>query len=487
MQTEFQRRPRLRTNARALILTGYSVLLAYGLPAYAQQVPLGSSTPSDASSTSIHSAAVASPSCTPVQHWNAAMQMCAANDAAAQQTMAPPNTQSPDGPPRADSMPVSSTLSTSDRSMNSSNSSMSMNTPSGPKPKTTLMFNLNQFMVYSSTSGPRGRSRLTGPGYWMLTYGNDLTPINHLSIDIMASPEQWTVGEKGTPQLLQTDHIDNMHAHDTIMAFEVRDALAIGTDNNQQLTFMFAPRGEAAIGPVPFMHRESAEGNPDAPLGHSLQDGFHDASTVLGVEYRIARTTAEFTAFSGQNITQPFPLHRPDSYAVRVNQDIDGHIGVGASYADVLLPDDTGGTEHNQFISAWLTTTHKIHDDTLKSSFIVGSARAGHGAFLNSLLEEAVYQRGRNNFYGRAEVLQITPAQLEVLTPSGAGNAKWVEALTVGYERSLFEKNALQLLVGGSYTKDFVPAAFQPAYGSDPSGVKIYLRLKFMANGAVTR
>ena len=363
------------------------------------------------------------------------------------------------------------------------NSSMSMDTPSGPKPKTTLMFHLNQFMVYSSASGSRGKSRLTGPGYWMLTYGNDLTTRSHLSIDIMGSPEQLTVGEKGTPQLLQTDHIDNMHAHDTIMAFEVRDALAIGTDDKQQLTFMFAPRGEAAIGPVPFMHRESAEGNADAPLGHSLQDGFHDASTVLGVEYRIERTTAEFTAFSGQNITSPFPLHRPDSYAVRLNQDIDGHVAVGASFADVLLPDDTGSAEHNQFISAWLTTTHKIHEDTLKSSFIVASVRAGHGAFLNSIMEEAVYQRGRDNFYGRAEILQITPAQLELLTANGAGNAKWVGALTVGYERALFEKNELHLLVGGSYTKDFVPAAFQPAYGSDPSGVKIYLRLNYMTSG----
>ncbi len=480
MQTKFQRRPGLRPNAPALILTGLSALLACGLPAYAQQVPQGSSTPPDARSTPTDPAAAATPpGCKPVR-WDAAMRMCAANDAAAQLTMELQNTQSSDGPPRADGMPATPTLGASDRSINSS---MNMDTPSGPKPKTTLMFHLNQFMVYSSTSGQRGKSRLTGPGYWMLTYGNDLTTTNHLTIDIMGSPEQLTVSEKGTPQLLQTDHIDNMHAHDTVMAFEFRDALAIGTDNKQQLTFMFAPRGEAAIGPVPFMHRESAEGNPDAPLGHSLQDGFHDASTVLGVEYRIASTTAEFTAFSGQNITSPFPLHRPDSYAVRLNQDINGQVGIGASVADVLLPGDAGGAEHNQFISAWLTTAHKIHEDTLKSSFIVASARTGHDAFLTSLMEEAVYQRGKNNFYGRAEVLQITPAQLELTTPSGSENAKWVEALTVGYERSLFEKNALHLLVGGSYTKDFVPSAFQPAYGSDPSGFKIYLRLKFMTTG----
>ncbi len=359
---------------------------------------------------------------------------------------------------------------------------MNMGGPSGTNPKTTLMFHLNQFMLYSSTSGPRGASRLTGPGYWMLTYDNDLTQQNHLSVSVMGSPEQLTVGDKGTPQLLQTDHIDNFHAHDTIMAFEFRDAVVLGTGDNQRLTFLFAPRGEAAIGPVPFMHRESAEGNPDAPLGHALQDGFHDASTVLGMEYQIARTTVEFTAFSGQNITSPLPLQNPDSYSFRLNQDIDDHIRVGASYADALLPDDTGGAEHNQFISAWLSTSHRIGGDTLKSAFVWGSARAGHGAFLNSFLEEAVYQRGKNNFYGRAEILQISPTQLALVT-NGAADGRWVKALTVGYERTLFGKKDFSLLAGGSYTKDWVPTAFQPAYGSDPRGVKIYLRMKFMRSG----
>ena len=330
--------------------------------------------------------------------------------------------------------------------------------PGATKPETSLMFNLNQFMLYSSTFGPRGQSRFTGPGLWMVMYDKALSPTNHLRIDVMGSPEQLTVGDKGTPQLLQTEHVDSMHAHDTIMALEFRDVLTLGTDGKQQLTFLFAPRGGAAVGPVPFMHRESAEGNPDAPLAHALQDGFHDVSTVLGIEYQIARTTVEATAFSGQGVSWPLPLYRPDSYSLRVNQGIDDHFSVGASYADALLPDDAGGAEHNQFI--W------------------GQARAGHGASLNSFLEEVVYQRGNNKIYGRAEILQIAPMQLDLVLASGGADAKWVEAFTVGYERTLFKKDELSPLVGGSYTKDLVAAEFQPAYGSDPEGVKVYLRIK---------
>ncbi len=360
---------------------------------------------------------------------------------------------------------------------------MNMPMPGAASAKSSLTLQINQFMVYSSTSGPRGQTRLTGPGSWMLMYDNALTSRNHFRIEVMASPEQLTVGDRGTPQLLQTENIDAMHAHDTFMALEFRDVVTLGDGDQQHLTFLFAPRGEAAIGPVPFMHRQSAAGNPDAPLGHALQDGFHDASTVLGLQYQIARTSIEATAFSGHDLSWPFPLHSPDSYGVRVNQGINDHVGVGASYADALLPDDAGRGAHNQFISAWLTTSHVIDGNTLKSSLIWGRTRAGHGPYFDSFLGEAVYQRGRNAVYGRAEALQIAPEQLGLTIGSSSADARWVQALTVGYERTLFENHGASLRLGGSYTADFVPGDFHPAYGSELSGAKVYLRMQFMRGG----
>ena len=65
--------------------------------------------------------------------------------------------------------------------------------------------------------------------------------------------------------------------------------------------------------------------------------------------YHIAQTTAEVSAFSGQNITWPFPTHRPDSYSLRVNQGITDHIGIGASVLSALLPEE-GGSTHNRFL-----------------------------------------------------------------------------------------------------------------------------------------
>ena len=360
---------------------------------------------------------------------------------------------------------------------------MNMCVPEATRLKAMLMFQLNQYAVYSQTAGPRGMSRLTGPGAWMLNYDSDLTARNHLAVNVMASPEQLTVGVRGTPQLLQTENLDAMHPHDTIMAFEFRDTFSFGPDDSRRLTLLFAPRGEAAIGPVPFMHRDSAEGNPDAPLGHSLQDGFHDASTVYGVDYRTRRWEMEFTGFSGRSISRPFPLHGVDSYAVRLNHDINDHLRIGASYVDALLADDAGIGRHNQFASGWLATSHPYRGGELKTAFVWGATRGANGVdgrkMASSFLEEGAYQRGANKFYGRAEILQITPPKLEIATSDNVDRPRWVKAFTAGYERTLVTQPRFSIFAGASYTKDLIPAEFEPAYGSDASGLKIYLRLKF--------
>ena len=348
------------------------------------------------------------------------------------------------------------------------------------KPRSTLMVRINQFMLGSTTSGPRGQSRITGPGSLMVMYENDLSPRNTLRIDLMGSAEQVTVGKIGTPQLLQSENLDAMHAHDTIMALEFRDTVQLGASKNQKLTFLFAPRGAAAVGPVPFMHRPSAEGNPDSPLGHNLQDGFHDVSTVYGVGYRSRRTFVEATRFSGKAVSWPLPLHRSDSFGVRVTQGIDDHADVGASYADVLTPDDAGGgAQHERFISAWLATDHKIRGGTLKSSLIWGQLRSAGHASQNSFLAEAIFQRRLNNIFGRAEILQITPEQLSLVQFTGSGRSRWVEAVTLGYERVLLKRGSFSLFAGGSLTKDFVPRSFEKDYGTRLGGAKLFLRLKF--------
>ena len=350
------------------------------------------------------------------------------------------------------------------------------------KRKPAVMIRINQFLAYSATSGPRGQERVTGPGSWMLMIDKDLTPRNRFSVSVMGSPEHYTVGSIGTPQLLQTENLDAMHAHDTLMAVEFRDTIKLGAANDQDLTLLFAPRGGAAFGPVPYMHRESAEGNPDSPLGHNMQDGFHDVSTVLGVAYRFGRTAFEATTFSGHDLTWPLPLHKLDSYAFRLTHRINDGVTLGGSYADVLTPSDAGSGEHERFVAAWIASSHQLHTVRLRSSLVWGRAKAPHSRPQDSFLAEAVAQRGADNLFGRAELLQITPDQLS-LTDAGSSAPRWVGAMTLGYERALLRKGPLSLFAGGSLTRDFAPAALDADYGRQPRGAKLFLRIKVGPTG----
>ena len=45
---------------------------------------------------------------------------------------------------------------------------------------------------------------------------------------------------------------------------------------------------------------------------------------------------------------------------VRVNQELNDHLSIGASYADALLPRDAGGADHNRFVAAWLAASYRI-------------------------------------------------------------------------------------------------------------------------------
>jgi hypothetical protein len=45
-----------------------------------------------------------------------------------------------------------------------------------------------------------------------------------------------------TPQLLQAENVEPMHAHDYIMALEIRGIVTLNTNDMEQLTLLFATK-----------------------------------------------------------------------------------------------------------------------------------------------------------------------------------------------------------------------------------------------------
>ncbi len=378
--------------------------------------------------------------------------------------------------------------------------SMNMCMPGGGDNKAMVMFHYNQFVVLTDGSGPRGRSALTAPNMWMLMIDKKTSDRNSVGMNWMGTTDLWTVPKRGTPELLQTGEankdgvpfIDAQHPHSSPdMGITFYDILKFGVNGEKKLTFFFAPRGEATAGPEAFMHRETGVINPDAPLSHHLQDVFHISSTVAGAKLEVGKLSLEASTFSGH---EPSPsevnldMHQPDSYAYRLNYAANENVSAGASYAKVSALDRVNNpnnqTEDERAYSTWVATNNMIKNGRLFTTTIWGqNDNRSTDVKLNSFLEEFVYELSENNFYGRLEVLQRTPDQLDIQLTDGSKSAEWVKSITLGYEHKIEQRGDLRIYIGAAGTKDFVPVNFKPYYGGDPYSGKLYLRVNFGGSG----
>lgn len=410
--------------------------------------------------------------CKASEHWDQAMKMCMPNTAGGPEECGPDEYW---------------------------DEAMQMCMPNG---KTSLSFHANQFLVGLTGSGPRGRTAFSAPNMFMLTFQQRISACDSVRVEWMGTTDKWTTPTKGTPLLLQTGEsnkngvpfIDAQHPHSSpIMGLTFAVVHCMGKMGDDSFTLSFSPRGEATAGPLAFMHRPSAEGNPNAPLSHHLQDVFHIMSTVLAAKLEIGKWSIEGSMFSGR---EPSPtevnldMHPFDSYGLRLARKITPNVTVGVSAASVLeqhriapdqIPEDA---QRSTLIAAWVSTQNKLKSGTLKTSTIFGQAREDKEQ-LNSFLEEMSYKFGKleqNNVFSRFEILQRTPDQLQINMIGDAKKAEWVKALTLGYERSIGSKKGASVFAGGSLTKAFVPTAFKATYGGNPLSAEVHLRILFKKN-----
>jgi hypothetical protein len=448
-------------------------------------------------------AAPAQESCPTGQHHDASMGgMCMPDNCGAGQHWDPTMGSGMCMPDQANTNPKPNPIpSTPDahgcKSTEHWDTAMNMCMPGADSPTgLTTMFHYNQFVVLTSGSGARGRTAVSAPNMWMLMLDKKTSARNTIEISWMGTTDLWTVPKRGTPELLQTGDanssgqafIDAQHPHSSpIMGLTFSDILSFGANGENKLTFFFAPRGEATAGPEAYMHRASSDGNPDAPLSHHLQDVFHITSTVIGVKADYGKWTVETSAFSGVD-AQPtrvnLDMHTPDSFAVRANYRANSNVTVGGSVAKVKALDFVNNperkTENEIFYSAWVKTSQSLKGGTLSTASIWGqNDNRSTGEKLNSFLEEFAYELGKNEFYGRLEILQRTLEQLEVQVTDGKTGARWVKALTLGAERQIQSRGSMRLYAGGAVTAYSLPRDFRVVYGSTPVAAKVYLRLKF--------
>jgi hypothetical protein len=459
--------------------------------------------------------------CPPKEHWDAHQKKCVPDNCKPGEIWYPPHgmcmpapVPSPTPAPTCTPMGNDPTRCCADEVWNPDHGMCMPKEDPGnpaPSPRTNLHLHFNAFAVGSTTSGPRGRDAISSPNMVMATLDHKFGERHTVRVNFMGSAELWTSPRDGFPLIFQTGeanaegkpYVDAQHPHSSpVMGLTFDDMMALGKDRDKKLTIYFGPRGEAA-GPAAFMHRESAAGNSNAPLGHHVaQDVRHIVSTPIGVRFESGTTRVDGTIFSG---VEPQPakvnldVHRPDSYAISVSRCVAPGLDVGLAYANVLAihhdvatalaaapgyeePDHPAGPVREQSFTAWAATSHELGGGTLSTTTILGRVldRSEHRT-LNSLLAEAAYELQKNRFYGRLEVVERTPGQLEIsIVDESLPAKKAVLAATVGYERKLLDRNGLQLYGGAAYTKSYAPAEFRKAYGGNPNTLQVQFRLEGM-------
>jgi hypothetical protein len=147
---------------------------------------------------------------------------------------------------------------------------------------------------------------------------------NQLTLTSMVSLEPFTIGGQGSPQLFQTGEsyqgiplVNFQHPHDLLAGLGATYSTTRG-----QLTYRVGADliGSPTLGPVPFMHRTSAQSNPQVPLTHHFLDSTHSTPGVVRAGVQAGQMTIEGSAFRGEepdedrlNIERP----RLDSWAAR--------------------------------------------------------------------------------------------------------------------------------------------------------------------------
>jgi hypothetical protein len=360
-------------------------------------------------------------------------------------------------------------------------------------PMKMVMVHGNSFFVQNFSDGPRGRNAFSVPNMFMVDVGGSIGGRNYINLDFMGTIEKWTFAKSGYPEILQIgeenqDHvpfIDAQHPHSSpIMGLTLSDTVSLG-DEKDFFKFWFAPRGQSTDGPVAFMHRTTGMVNPDAPLGHHIgQDAGHISSTVLGSMLRLKKTTMEVSSFHGEE-PEPtkvdLPMGKPDSFAARLTRELGEHYHAMASAAFVQRPES-----HDPELShVWRYSASLYSNHTLQNGWMIHNALIwgminfyDDTSKLSSFAEEFLVHKNKNSIWGRFELLQRTPAELEIVLPDN--NPKWITALTIGYTYHLMSWDEANLGLGAALTKYFVPSEFHHAYGGNPTAEKIFLQLSGM-------
>jgi hypothetical protein len=345
-----------------------------------------------------------------------------------------------------------------------------------------LMAHGTIFITYNQQGGPRGEGKAESENYLMTMEQHSLGP-GTLLLRQMFSAEPLTAPHPGFPELFQTGEtyhgqplVDHQHPHNVFSELAVQYTIPI----KEKFSWLLygGPVGEPALGPVAFLHRESASENPAAPLGHHLQDSTHISFGVVTTGFVVDKFKIEGSAFNGHEPGEErwdIQLPALDSWSVRGSwaptRDWAAQYSYGyLSHPEALEP----GNQRRQ--TASVGYNRPFGGGNWATTLVWGRVQKEYETFpLNGYLGESTLNFLTKNYaYTRLELVDK-----DELFPSASVHPSYrIGAYTFGGVRDFVHNADWRVGVGGDVTFYSKPAVLNPFYGDDPVSFHIFIRIR---------
>jgi hypothetical protein len=356
----------------------------------------------------------------------------------------------------------------------------------------TLGFDSAVFGTFNRQGGLRGDREFVSQN-WAMGMGTRRLGRGALTVIGMGSAEPATTRQPGYSEIFQMGEAyrglqitDHQHPHDLIMQLSASWRIPLGDRGG--LTVAGGPRGEAALGPVAFMHRPSSAENPTAPLSHHVLDSTHISTGVLLIGLDSGPFAVEGSWFRGREPDEHrynLEVGAPDSWSTRLWFRPGSEWTIQGSYGFLHEPEqlEAGNQRRTNGSVSWFRQR--------ESRFTAVTAAVGRNArtfsTVRAFLLEGTHSIGRTSVYGRFEDLTVEteilllpqivhrPHQGELVDP--------IRTLTGGAVRDVASLHGFSFGVGGDVSVYRVPALLQFTHGERPISFHVFVRVRPPSRG----
>lgn len=331
---------------------------------------------------------------------------------------------------------------------------------------------------YTDHGGRRGSDKFYATSMFMFS-GENEQDWGRIQLRAAMSAEP-ALDARGYPNLFATGEaaggeplVDRQHPHDLFMELAARVDFYLG--DGTRLFLYGGPVGEPAIGPSAFMHRGSAEYNPEPPITHHWFDSTHITYGVVTAGISDSVWQVEGSFFRGAepdehrwNIETP----KLDSWSVRGTYTPSPAWALQASYAKIKEPEELHpGQDEKRFTAS----AHYANGEGVTAMLGFSSKNRVPGNTLTAWLAEANWNIDRaNTVFGRFENVnndEFFPDHDDPLHD----RAFRVSKFQLGYARRI-PIGPVEMALGGSVSAYAKPKALDAAYGDNPVGYTLFAR-----------